>query len=159
MKRIVSIFTVALLLFGITVAANTGDLRDWMDNLGETPFGYSVSQKITVDQIAVDKIVFKSPVVQDEFGNKIKKYTVMFSLYPMSQMLENTTLIDQAKEKTFEFTTVGTDITMELKSTTDAVNPSLVYYVSVIPKDENGVLGEISNNELRFKLATKTYGE
>ena len=78
-----------------------------MDNLnGDIPFGYANSQKITVDQISTDKIVIKSPVIQDELGSKIKKYTVMFSQYPLSQILENTDLLDQSKEKTFEFTTV-----------------------------------------------------
>jgi len=47
---------------------------------------------------------------------------------------------------------------MELTSTDDGIIPSTVYYLSVIPKDENGILGEISN-ELRFKLATQTFGE
>ena len=117
MKKLLSIFVLGLFLFGITTAA-TGDLRDWMDNLNsEIPFGYAVTQKITVDQITSNKIVIKSPVIQDELGNKIKKYTVMFSQYPLSQILETTSLLDQSKEKVFEFTTVGTDITMELTST------------------------------------------
>lgn len=158
MKKLLSIFALGLLLFGITSAA-TGDLRDWMDNLnGEIPFGYTISQKITVDQIAWDKIIIKSPVIQDELGNKIKKYTVMFSQYPLSQILENTLLLDQSKEKTFEFTTVGTDITMELTVTWDALNPNVVYYLSVIPKDQNNILWEISN-EIWFKLSTQTSGE
>ena len=130
-----------------------------MDNLNdEIPFGYAVSQKVTVDQITADKIVIKSPVIEDELGNKITKYTVMFSQYPLSQILENTTLLDQSKEKTFEFTTVNTEITMELKALEDGITATNVYYISVIPKDNNGILGEISN-ELRFKLATQTYGE
>jgi len=130
-----------------------------MDNLNdEIPFGYAVSQKITVDQIALDKVIIKSPVIEDELGNKITKYTVMFSQYPLSQILENTALLDQSKEKTFEFTTVNTEITMELKALEDGINVNNVYYISVIPKDNNGILGEISN-ELRFKLATQTYGE
>jgi len=158
MKKLVSIFAVGLLLFGITTAA-TGDLWDWMDNMNsEIPFGYTVTQKVTVDQITVDKIIIKSPVIQDELWNKIKKYTVMYSQYPLSQILETTSLLDQAKEKTFDFTTVDTGVTMELSSLTDGINPSLVYYVSVIPKDQNGILWEISN-EFWFKLATQTSGE
>ncbi len=158
MKKLLSIFALWLLLFGITTAA-TGDLRDWMDNLNsEIPFGYAVSQKVTVDQITTNKIVIKSPVIQDELGNKIKKYTVMFSQYPLSQILETTTLLDQSKEKTFDFSTVGTDVSMELTATWDVINPNIVYYLSVIPKDQNGILWEISN-EIRFKLATQTSGE
>lgn len=158
MKRLLSIFALGVLLFGVTSAA-TGDLRDWMDNLNdEIPFWYTATQKITIDQITVGKIVIKSPVIEDELGNKIKKYTVMFSQYPLSQMLENAALIDQSMEKTFEFTTVTWEITMELTATTDGIAANNVYYISVIPKDENGILGEISN-ELRFKLATQTHGE
>lgn len=128
------------MLFGITSAA-TGDLRDWMDNLNdEIPFGYATSQKISVNEISANKIVIKSPVIQDELGNQIKKYTVMFSQYPLSQILEDTALLDQSREKTFDFTTLGTEITMELDAVADSITPSSVYYVSVIPKDQNGIL-------------------
>lgn len=130
-----------------------------MDNLSDDiPFGYTMSQEISVDQIDVDSITIKSPVIEDDLGNKITKYTMMFSEYPLSQILENAALIDDAMEKTFEFTTVGSEITMELTSANDGITPTKVYYLSVIPKDQNNILGEISN-ELRFKLATQTYGE
>jgi len=159
MKKLLSICALGLLLFGITSAA-TGDLWSWMDNLNdEIPFGYAVSQKISVDQITTSKIVIKSPVIEDELGNQIKKYTVMYSQYPLSQILDNVALLDQSKEKTFDFTTLlATGITMELNSIADGINPNVVYYISVIPKDQNGILWEISN-ELRFKLATQTSGE
>jgi hypothetical protein len=112
-----------------------------MDTLNdEIPFGYTISQKISVDEISVDNIVIKSPVIQDELGNTIKKYTVMFSQYPLSEILDNISLIDESREKTFEFTTVGTDVLMELTALTDGMSPSSVYYLSVIPKDGNNIL-------------------
>ena len=130
-----------------------------MDNLNtEIPFWYAVSQKITVNQITTSHIVINSPIIEDELWNKITKYTVMFSQYPLSQILETTTLLDQSKEKTFEFATVSTGVLMELTVTGDMLNPNVVYYLSVIPKDKNGILGEISN-ELWFKLSTQTSGE
>jgi hypothetical protein len=130
-----------------------------MDNLNtEIPFGYAVTQKITIDQITADKIVIKSPIIQDELGNKILKYTVMYSQYPLAQILETTTLLDQSKEKTFDFPTDTTGITMELTATGDTINPNVVYYISIIPKDINGILGEVSN-EIWFKLSTQTSGE
>jgi len=59
-----------LVVFGVTLGitkAASGDLRSRMDNLNsETPFGYGVSQKISIGQIAADKIVINSPVIQDE---------------------------------------------------------------------------------------------
>jgi len=158
MKKILAIVAIGLLSLWLSFAVE-GDLRDWMDTLhDEIPFGYTISQKVSVDQIAVDRITIKSPVIQDELGHPIKKYTVMFSQYPLSQILDNIALIDQAKEKTFEFTTVGTSVNLELISSVDGISPSAVYYLSVIPKDANGILWEISN-ELRFKLATQTHGE
>ena len=43
-----------------------------MDNLNtQIPFGYAVTQKVTVDQISPDKIDIKSPVIQDELGNNL----------------------------------------------------------------------------------------
>lgn len=131
-----------------------------MDNLSsDIPFGYdSSSQTISVDSITTSKIVIKSPVIQDELGNKIKKYTVMISKYPLSQILDDVDLLDDSQEKTFEFTSLGTQITMELSTSIDGLLASQIYYVSVIPKDDNGILGEISN-ELRFKLATQTSGD
>ena len=158
MKKLLSIFAVVSLLFGITTAA-TGDLRSWLDNLStEIPFWYLVSQKISVDSISSSKIVVRSPVIVDEQGNKITKYTVMVSKYPLSQILENTTLLDQSKEKTFEFTTMADTITMDLSVTWDALDLNTYYYLSIIPKDKNNILGEISN-ELRFKLAIAKSGE
>jgi uncharacterized protein YjiK len=113
-------------------------LRDWMGNLDtEIPFGYAVTQKITVDQIAMDKISIKSPIIQDDLGRTILKYTVMFSQYPLSQILETTSLLDQSKEKTFDFVVTDTNAIMELTVTGDVLNPNVVYYVSVIPKDQN----------------------
>lgn len=158
MKKLISIFAFGLLLFGVTTAA-TWDLRDWMGNLNtEIPFGYAVTQKINVSQITTNNIVITSPIIQDELGRTILKYTVMFSQYPLSQILDTPTLLDQSKEKTFDVTLSSTGVIMELTVTGDALNPNVVYYASVIPKDQNGILWEISN-EIWFKLATQTYGE
>lgn len=133
---------------------------DLIDNLDDVnSFGYSINQKITVDEVTLDKIVIKSPVIEDDLGNKITKYVVMFSQYPLSQIFDNTSLLDQSKEKTFEFTTVNTEVTMELKATEDGIISTNIYYLFVIPKDNNGVFGGMSNNEIRFKLATQKYGE
>lgn len=141
MKRLLYICLSLSLLFGVTTAS-TGDLWDWMDNLSsDIPFGYDAfSQSVTVDQITTSKVVLKSPVIEDELGNKITKYTVMISKYPLSQILDNVDLLDESQEKTFEFSSVSSTVTMELTVTTDGLSASQVYYVSVIPKDDNGIL-------------------
>lgn len=130
-----------LFLFFSLTFATSGDLWSWMDTLSDNvPFGYTLQQKISVASIDVGKIRIKSPVLRDELSNTIKKYTVMYSTYPLSQILETPALLDQAKEKTFEFATLTGEIVMELAALTDGINPSLVYYISVIPKDNNGIL-------------------
>lgn len=158
MKKLLSICVVGLLLLGL-VSATESDLRSLIDTLNDDiSFGYTLSQKVSVEEISVNKIVIKSPVIQDELGNVIKKYTVIFSQYPLSEMMDSISLIDEAREKTFEFTTVGADVLMDFTTTTDGISPSSVYYLSVIPKDEHNIFWELSN-EIRFKLATQTYGD
>ncbi len=158
MKKVLSIVVAGLLLFGMSFAVD-GDLRDLVDVINEEiPFGYTIEQEISVDQISSSRIIVKSPVIEDELGNVIKKYTMIFAPYTLDQMIDTPSLLDEAKEKTFEFTTMGSTITMEL-TTADGISPSTVYYITVIPKDENSVLGEASHNEIWFKLSTQQYGE
>lgn len=96
-----------LLFVGVTTAAS-GDLWNWMDNLSDNiPFGYTLTQKVSVTQISPSKVTLTSPAIQDELGNKIKKYTVMYSIYPLAQILQTPTLLDQSKEKTFDFPVVN----------------------------------------------------
>lgn len=152
------ILLIGALFVGVTTAAS-GDLRSWMDNLSDTiSFWYAATQKISVSQITASKVVISTPKIQDDIGNDIKTYTVMYSQSPLSAILENTALLDQSKEKTFTFTTVTGTVFLELNATADTIDPSKAYYISVIPKDQAGILWEISN-EIRFKMANQSTGE
>jgi len=93
-----------------------------------------------VSQITSGKVIISSPVIEDELGNQIKKYTAMYSERPLSDILEDTNLLSQSKEKTFTFVTLGTTATMELSVSADALDPNKVYYLSMIPKDQNNIL-------------------
>jgi len=116
-------------------------LRELIDNLNnEIPFGYAVTQKITVDQISMDKVSIKSPIIKDELGRTILKYTVIFSQYSLSQILDDNSLLSQSKQKTFDFVATDTVGIMDLIATGDVLNPNVVYYVSVMPKDQNGII-------------------
>ena len=97
-------------------------------------------------------------MIVDELGGKIKTYTVMYGEYTMDQIIAVTNLINSAKEKTFNFTGTETVLDMEL-NLYDGLDPSKTYYVRVIPKDTNGVGGQISTQDMRFKLSDQTYGE
>lgn len=157
-SSISKVLLIGALFVGVTSAAS-GDLRSWMDNLSDTiSFWYAATQKISVSQITATKVVISTPKIQDDIGNDIKTYTVMYSQSPLSAILENTALLDQSKEKTFTFTTVTGIVSLELNAVADTIDPSKVYYISVIPKDQAGILGEISN-EIWFKMADQTSGE
>ena len=82
--------------------------------------------------------MIQSPVIVDELGGKIRKYTVMYGEYTMDQIIADTNLINSAKEKTFNFSGTETVVDMEL-NLADSIDPAKVYYVRVIPKDANGV--------------------
>ncbi len=153
-----SLVLLGVLFVGVTSAAS-GDLWNRMDNLSsDIPFGYQVDQKISINQITSSSVVITSPVIQDELGNTIKHYTVMYSQYPLSQILENASLLDQSQQKTFDFTSTSSTVSMPLAAVADSLDASKVYYVSVVPKDQNGILGEISN-EIWFQLSSQLTGE
>lgn len=80
--------------------------------------------------------MIQSPMIVDELGGKIKKYTVMYGEYTMDQIITDTNLINSAKEKTFDFTGTETVLDMEL-NLYDGLDPNKLYYVRVIPKDIN----------------------
>lgn len=142
-----------------TTFAQTSNLTDRLDDLSnETTFGYNETVKISIKEITAQKVVIQSPMIVDELGGKIKKYTVMYGEYTMDQIIADTNLINSAKEKTFDFTGTETVLDMEL-NLYDGLDPSKVYYVRVIPKDANGIGGQISTQDMRFKLADQTYGE
>jgi hypothetical protein len=148
----------SLLFVGVTSAA-TGTVWDRIDTLSSgTAFGYTSTQKISISQITSSNIVITSPVIQDDLGNTLKEYTVTYSQYPLSQLEATPALLDQTQEKTFDFTTLGSTITMQLNAVTDALNPTKVYYIFVAPKDQNGVMGQISN-EIWANLAMQTTGD
>jgi hypothetical protein len=58
----------------------------------------------------------------------------------LSAILENTNLLDQSQEKSFTFTVVTGTVSMELNAVADSIDPTKVYYLSVIPKDQAGIL-------------------
>jgi len=62
----------------------------------------------------------------------------MYGENTMDQIIADTSLIDNAKEKTFTFSGTETILNMEL-NLYDGIDPNKVYYVRIIPKDTNGI--------------------
>ncbi|MBU0625880.1 hypothetical protein KKG31_01590 [Patescibacteria group bacterium] len=82
----------------------------------------------------------------------------MYSEYTVDEMTNDPTLLDNAREKTFEFTGTETILEMEI-NLYDGLDQNTVYYVNVIPKDSNGIPGQISVQDLWFRLSDLSSGE
>jgi hypothetical protein len=152
------IFVIFAFAISSVTLAQTQNLGDLIDSLWtEITFWYNSNQKVSVQSITNDKIIFQSPIIKNQWSVNITKYTIMYSEYPLTDILEKTDLLNQTKEKWFDLTGSTDPFSMELW-TVDNIDPTKKYYIFVIPKDTNWTLGEVSN-EIWFKLADKTYWE
>jgi len=75
------------------------------------------------------------------------------------EVLDDPTLLDYSREKTFENLDLAGDstFTMDLESSDD-VDQDTIYYVVIVPKDDAWSMWEISN-EICFRLVDQVYGE
>jgi len=159
MKKAVQI-GILVILCGLWLSlAQTPNITEWINDLSnETTFWYNETIKPTFKEINTQKVIIQSPIIVDEIGTKIKKYTIMYSEYTMDQILADTNLINSAKEKTFNFSWTETTVDMEI-NLYDGIDPSKLYYIRVIPKNDNGTWGQISIQEMRFKLGSQLTGD
>lgn len=129
-----------------------------MDNLGtNVSFGYTNDTKVSVKNITTTNVVtLESPIIKDGSGAAILSYTVMYSQYPLTDILEKTDLLNQTKEVAITLTGSVSPFTMDI----NIENPdkSKKYYFFVIPNDSKQNLGQISN-EVWVDLLTQTYGD
>lgn len=139
----------------IVWAQNLGDL---MDNLGtNVSFWYTNDTKVSVKNITTTNVVtLGSPIIKDGSGAAILSYTVMYSQYPLTDILEKTDLLNQTKEVAISLTGSTSPFTMDI----NIENPdkSKKYYFFVIPNDSKQNLWQISN-EVWVDLLTQTYGD
>lgn len=157
MKKIIPIILTLLISF-FSIGVNAQGLGDLIDSLGsEITFWYTTVEKISVKEITDEKVVIESPIIKAQNNENIVKYTIMYSEFPLTEILEDTNLLNQTKEKSFDMTGANNPFTMELWIT-DGINPITKYYLFVIPKDNSGNLWEVSN-EMWFSIASKTYGD
>lgn len=157
MKKIL-LWILTTTVYFLSFWVNAQGLGDLIDSLGsEINFWYTTTQKITIKEITDQKVVIESPIIKNQTNQNITKYTIMYSEFPLTEILENTNLLNQTKEKSVDYTGASDPFTMEL-GTTDGIDIIKKYYLFIIPKDANGNLWEVSN-EIRFSIAEKTYGD
>ena len=155
MKKILSI-SITLMLAFVWVSINAQWLWDLIDSLwSEINFWYTTNEKITIKEILEDKVIIQSPLIKTENSQNITKYTIMYSQFPLTEILENTELLNETKEKSVILTNNENPFSIELL-VSDWLNPITKYYLFVIPKDEWWNFWEVSN-EIWFNIAEKTY--
>lgn len=161
MKKFISFILVVSLVLTMVSVSFSDSVLDYLDELGwDILFWYASDDGISVDVIDTSFITITSPVLKDEFDEVISDYTVMYGEYPLVDVLDDPSLLEYSKEKAFENLEFGTDttFTMDLATSTDQLDPDIIYYVVVVPRDDTGNLWEVSN-ELCFRLSDKVYWE
>lgn len=155
MKKTTSLLLI--LIIGLfSIAVNAQWLWDLIDSLwSEISFWYTTTEKITIKEITDEKAVIQSPLIKNQNNENISNYTLMYSEFPLTEILENTSLLNETKEKTITLTWSENPFYVELWIS-DWLNPITKYYLFIIPKDSTGNLWEVSN-EIWFNISSKTY--
>lgn len=154
-------FVLWIWVFFTSFSAFAADsIVNFLDNLWQdTLFWYTTDKQISTKSISTTKFVIESPVILDDFNEKIVNYTVIYSKYPLAEILDNTALLSESMEKNYTNLDLASKSTFDIELlATDGISADQIYYVSVVPKDQNDILWEVSN-ELCFKLSTQTTGE
>lgn len=160
MKRFLFIPVLLASLVLASFAFGADSVINFLDDLWQdTLFGYSTDKKIEVKSISTSKVVITSDVILDDFDDEIVNYTAIYSKYPLSELLDNTSLLSESMEKSFSNLDLDWEDSFDMEfALSDWITASNVYYISIIPKDENEFLWQVSN-EICFKLSTQTYWE
>ena len=155
MKKTISLLLMLTVSF-FSITVNAQWLWDLIDSLwSEISFWYTTTEKITIKEIADEKAIIQSPLIKNQNNENISNYTLMYSEFPLTEILENTSLLNETKEKTITLTGSWDPFYVELWIS-DWLNPITKYYLFIIPKDATGNLWEVSN-EIWFNISTKTY--
>ncbi len=157
MKKTISTFLITTISL-FSFVANAEWLWDLIDSLwNEINFWYTTTEKITIKEITDEKAVIQSPLIKMQNNTNISNYTLMYSEFPLTEILENTSLLNETKEKAITIANNESPFYAEL-GMSDGVNPLTKYYLFIIPKDGSWNLWEVSN-EIWFNISTKTYGD
>lgn len=154
------------IIFGATLVCGAfvfaqDDIWSWMDDLlMDMNFGYNSSTNVRIESISDSKIVIGSDVVEGELWEQIELYVAMYSEHPISSLLDDASKLGDVEEKEFDIGDNNGDGTfmVELDVSSDHIDPDTVYYVSLIPKDDFGMPGDLSK-EYCFLVSSNEYGE
>lgn len=94
--------------------------------------------------------------MQDDAGSDVLTYALLYGPYPIAEAMEDPNLLDEFGEKEIVLDGGENDFTITLDST--EVDANDVYYALILPKDDLGLPGEISN-DVCFKLEGAVRGQ
>jgi len=133
-------------------AQSEQDLFDLLDNLANAgQFGYDQTKPISIKSFDQNSITIESPVINDDLGVVVTSYTVQYANAPITELIEQNK-VNEIRQKEFTFdTNINGTITMKMQAGAD-FEASKTYHFSVVPKNNEGFPGNVSN-ELSFNLA------
>jgi len=126
--------------------------------LDDINFGYT-NEEIGVSSISTDEVVLESPVISDENGDPVTNFALSYGPYSLAEIdSSQLSKLSEFEEKNVTWDGQGNVVQFRL-GTADGIDPTKIYYVTVVPKNSDGVMGEISPNEICFRLSDEIWGE
>lgn len=115
--------------------------------------GYVDWINIEVSSIDENSVTITTPIVQTELEERMNNYVLMYGTNTLSDLLEDSTLIDNFKDKSFTVTTSAiAQLDLNLNLLEDALNPNTIYYAWVLPIDDFDIVWTMSS-QVCFRLS------
>lgn len=120
--------------------------------------GYVDWMNIEISSIDEASVVVTTPIVQTELEERMNNYVLMYGTNTLSDLLEDSTLIDNFQDKVFAVTTSAVaQLDLNLDLFEDLLNPEVIYYAWVLPIDDFDIVWTMSN-QVCFRLSDGIFG-
>jgi len=146
-----------LLTLNLYTKAQEEDLLGWLESAVNIEFGYTETQTITIDSINTNKVTLASPVVIDDFSDKVDEYRVVYNTMSIEETIfdamEDVNILDEIWDKEIKVDDIESksSFKFDLEKNWDNLDPNKIYYVSIFPISASRV-GEPSK-EVCFRLS------
>lgn len=158
MKRNIIVgFLLAFMALGVTSAAGILDYFQEAQWSITPNAGYVDGSSIEVSSIDDTSVVINTPIIKTEFEERMDKYILMYWTNTLSELLEDSSLINNFKDKTFDDVISETgSLGLNIELLEDYLDPNEIYYAWVLPMDEWDIVGTMSN-QVCFRMSDGIY--
>lgn len=157
-KKIIIVALFTLISVNIVSAAGILDYfqeAQWSITPNAGYVGWAAIEVSSIDQ---ESVVVTTPIVQTELEETMGNYVLMYGTNTLSDLLEDSSLIDNFQNKSFKVTTSAiAELDLNLDLIEDWLNLNDIYYAWVLPIDEWDIVWTMSN-QVCFRLWDWVFG-